>query len=372
MKFLIITNTPHKINADKVYAYGPYITEMNVWIKNVEKVRVLSFKSDESINKIELAYEHKDIEFVQIPSFNLTTVANIFKTIYVLPYIVFLIAKNMMWAKHIHLRSPSNMALLGLLVQIFFPWKKKTVKYAANWDRSSEQASSYRLQQNIMESTLLSKNLKALVYGKWPNQTKNIVSFFTATYYDNEKETIVAKEIKEEINIIFSGRLVEGKRPLLSIQVVEDLIKKGYNIHMDIVGDGDERERLEEYISLNKLEKNITMHGRQNAQTLKILYKKAHFLVFMSKTEGWGKVITEAMFWGCLPITTDVGPISYILGEGRRGTLVEPKVEVISQCVIDYINNPDTYKQSVSNAVKWSQNLTLDSFNTEIQRLLND
>ena len=41
--------------------------------------------------------------------------------------------KAMKWADHIHLRCPGNIGLLGCIVQIAFPKKVKTVKYAGNW-----------------------------------------------------------------------------------------------------------------------------------------------------------------------------------------------------------------------------------------------
>lgn len=370
MKFLIITNTPHKIEDDKVFAYGPYIKEMNVWLKDIESVKVISFKSTESINKIDLSYDNK-VEFIEVPTFNLTSLKNIIKTVFSLPYIYYILFKNFLWAEHIHLRSPSNMALLGLFVQIFFPTKKKTVKYAANWDMSSSQPLSYKVQQFIMSNTFLSKNLKALVYGSWPNQTKNILSFYTATYYDKEKEIITPRKFDGEIRILFSGRLVESKRPLLTVKIVNKLLSQNINIRLDILGDGEQREIIEKYINEKGLSKNIFLHGRQNSETLKKFYKEAHFLVFLSKSEGWGKVITEAMFWGCLPIVTNVGPISYIIGEGTRGSLVKPTTKDTVKCIIGLLNEYKTYELKVNNAIKWSQNLTFDKFENDVKKLIN-
>lgn len=370
MKFLIITNAPHKIKDGKYYAYGPYIKEMNIWLKHVDEVKVISFVSTDTINNMDLAYKHNNIEFISVPTFNLTSMSNIFKTLVSLPIILYTLFKYMKKSDHIHLRSPSNMALLGLIVQVFFPNKKKTAKYAANWDMTSKQPLSYRLQQKLMENTFLSRNLKALVYGEWPNQTNNIFPMFTATYHDDEKEKINIRPINGKLNIIYSGRLIKSKRPLLTIQVVEELINRGYDAYLDVVGDGEEMNRLRDYVKNHSLSKNIILHGRENAETLKILYKKAHFLVFMSKSEGWGKVITESMFWGCLPITTAVGPVPYILGNGSRGALLEANKDIICDCIEKYIDNPSLYLKHTSNAIAWSQELTLDKFEQKIKELL--
>ena len=70
------------------------------------------------------------------------------------------------------------MGLIGAIVNILFPNKQKTAKYAGNWDPKSKQPWSYRLQKWILSNTFLTKNMQVLVYGEWPNQTKNIKPFF--------------------------------------------------------------------------------------------------------------------------------------------------------------------------------------------------
>ncbi len=84
---------------------------------------------------------------------------------------------------HIHLRCPGNVGLLGCIVQVFFPSKIKTAKYAGNWDPKSKQPIAYKLQKWILSNTLLSKKIKVLVYGEWLKQTKNIKTIFRNFYF---------------------------------------------------------------------------------------------------------------------------------------------------------------------------------------------
>lgn len=76
--------------------------------------------------------------------------------------------------------------MLGCLVQIFFPKKIKTAKYAGNWDPEAKQPLSYRIQRWVLSNTFLTRNIQVLVYGEWKQQTKNIKPFFTATYSKSE------------------------------------------------------------------------------------------------------------------------------------------------------------------------------------------
>ena len=56
-------------------------------------------------------------------------------------------------ADHIHWRCPGNMGLIGAIVQILFPKKNKTAKYAGNWDPKAKQPFTYKLQRWILSNT---------------------------------------------------------------------------------------------------------------------------------------------------------------------------------------------------------------------------
>ena len=43
----------------KIYGYGPYIKEMNLWFKYVDEVILVAPVSQKAPSKINLAYEHE-------------------------------------------------------------------------------------------------------------------------------------------------------------------------------------------------------------------------------------------------------------------------------------------------------------------------
>lgn len=223
---------------------------MNLWSKYVEKVKIISPISFENISTIEEKYQHKEVSFLKIPSFNIVTFSNMVKSIFVIPVILFRILKVMIWADHIHLRCPGNIGLLGCFVQILFPSKPKTVKYAGNWDPRSIQPFSYRLQKKIISNTFLTRNCKVLVYGEWKNQSKNIVPFFTASYYNNELEEIPKKNLNSLIKFIFVGTFSEGKQPLLSVKTIALLKSKKHNVQLDMYGNGVEFNKVKNTLGI--------------------------------------------------------------------------------------------------------------------------
>ena len=372
MKFLIISHVEHSEKDGLIYGYGPYVKEINLWLKYVNEVRIVAPIRAGEPDPIDLPYIHKKLIFDRVPAFNLLTTYSKLKTIFLLPYIFMRIFIAMIWAQHIHLRCPGNMGLLGTIAQVFFPWKIKTVKYAGNWDPDSIQPLSYKLQKKIISSTIFSKNMKVLAYGKWPKQSKNILEFFTATYHEKEKENIDIRNLKNEIRLVFVGALSPGKRPIIAVQALERLLSKKIPARLDLMGEGVERNTLEDYINKHELADYITLHGNQNSEFVKDKLKTSHFLILMSKSEGWPKVVAEAMFWGAVPITTKVSCVNYMIGEGSRGSLVEPDASSVTNAIESYLNTPENYEQASRDALAWSRQFTLESFEESIKGLLDE
>lgn len=370
MKFGILTHTTHKVKDENIYAYEPYIREMNLWIKHVDKVKVLAPCTETKLLPIDAAYTKENIVLKKVPAFNIISVKNAVSTIFKIPFIIVSIFNVCFWADHIHIRCPGNIGLLASFVQIFFPRKKKTVKYAGNWDPNSKQPFSYRLQKRILSNTFLTRNCKVLVYGDWKHQTKNIVPFFTASYLNAEIVKTTPKELIPPFQVVYVGTLSENKRPFLTIRSIHQLMMAGHNVELNMYGEGPERDRIEAYITENELHNHIFLHGNQPKDIIKKAYIDAHFIVFISKSEGWPKVVAEAMFWGCLPIVSKVSCVPYMINEDKRGTLVNDTVEDIMKAFNMYINNKTMYNQSISEAKKWSRQFTLDKFEMEISNLL--
>ena len=371
-KFAIITHTIHKIRNHKVYAYEPYVREMNLWFNYVKEVKVVAPISNKAIENNEALYLHSKLEIKNIPPFDVLSFKNAIKSVFKIPYISIKIFKAMQWADHIHLRCPGNIGLLGCFIQILFPKKPKTIKYAGNWDANSKQPWSYKLQKWIISNTFLTKNCKVLVYGNWDNQSKNIVPFFTASYSNVEKEimskTIAAKN--KPLQLIFVGAFTKGKQPLLAVKTVKQLKEKGHQVHLNMYGDGNEKQNVVSYIKKNNLNNEVTLHGNVNQQLVKEGFKKAHFLIFISQSEGWPKVVAEAMFWGCVPITSKVSCVPMMVDNGSRGKLVSTDAEAVN-AIENYINNPNEFRQHSEAAQQWSQNYTIEKFDAEIGKVLN-
>lgn len=374
MKLVVISSAPIVQKDGKNQLYAPYEKEMQLWAKHTNSIQFCCpvWNEDKKLLIAPISFEIAPT--IELEEFDITSFFNILQAIPKALIDLYRIFKAMKKADHIHLRCPGNISLLALIVQIFFPKKIKTAKYAGNWDPKAKQPLTYKLQRWILSNTFLTKNMQVLVYGDWENQTKNIKPFFTATYDEidvkHSKYNIQRSKFTAPYRFLFVGTLSKGKQPLYAVQLVEELYKRGEKVVLDLYGEGVLRTEIEHYISQNNLSELIKLKGNQPKETILEAYQTSHFLILPSKSEGWPKVIAEAMFWGCVPIASPVSCVTYMMGNGSRGIILREKLCEDANQITEVINNQVLYQKMVSEGQSWSQQFTTNMFETEISKLL--
>jgi glycosyltransferase involved in cell wall biosynthesis len=370
MKIIVISSSPFIFNNHSAFAYSPYVKELMIWARHSGEIGFFcpTWENDNGllISKIPFGIS----KMFTAKDFNIKTplsLARAFRDSFSNFHKIY---QSMKWADHIHLRCPGNIGLMGCIVQILFPNKPKTAKYAGNWDPKSDQPWSYKLQHWILSNTFLTKNMKVLVYGEWEGSSKNIKSFFTASYNESDKTPIIIRDVNTTISFVYVGMLSAGKRPLYAVKLIENLYKKGLDIRLLLYGNGKEKESLGQYILSNGLTGIVSLEGNQPQEIIKKAYQESHFVILPSESEGWPKVIAEGMFWGCVPAATKVSCVPTMLDNGNRGVLLNLNIEEDAARIMALMQNPGLYKEMAEQAMKWSRKYTLDFFEDEIEQLL--
>ncbi len=369
MRFTVFTHVAHVKHNDKLYAYRPYVTEMNIWFKYFDEIRVVAPLSKAHFTAIDAPYEHANITFVELKAFDFTSWTNLLAALFFLPFNLFIIAGEFQKKAHFHLRCPGNIGFLACIVQVFFPRKLKTAKYAGNWDPNSNQPKSYQWQRAILNSTFWSKNMRVLVYGDWPDNSTNIQPFFTATYSEQELLETTTNREESPIQFSFVGGITAGKNPFYALELIENLQQQGLACRLNFYGSGDLENALKQRISEKKLS-FCELFGAVSKQNLKVAYQKSHFMILPSLSEGWPKAAAEAMFWACIPVITPVSCVPQMLDFGKRGILLTGDVSRDSVQLLALLQSGDMFAMSKA-AQQWSISYTLESFENAIKAVVN-
>lgn len=105
------------------------------------------------------------------------------------------------------------------------------------------------------------------------------------------------------IKIVFVGRLVPAKNPLQFVQICQKLDENGQNFIADIIGEGELKNHLNNYIKERNLHNKVQLKG--NIQEASRSFSQYDFLITTSLHEGTPNVVLEALAAG-LPVLCSI------------------------------------------------------------------
>ena len=121
--------------------------------------------------------------------------------------------------------------------------------------------------------------------------------------------------------ILFAAKLQERKHCMHLVQAYAQLLEtQPHNPpYLVIVGDGEERARLEAFCRETGLN-DVRFAGFQNQSILPRYFRLADIFVLPSRHEPWGLIVNEAMAAGCACIVSDdVGSHTDLITDGFNG-----------------------------------------------------
>lgn len=109
------------------------------------------------------------------------------------------------------------------------------------------------------------------------------------------------------------------------IDLLPRLLQKIPNLVYLVVGDGDDRGRLEQKVRARGLDGAVIFTGYISEQEKAAHYRAAHAYVMPSRGEGFGFVFLEAMACGVPVVASKLDGGREAVMQGRLGTLVDPR-----------------------------------------------
>lgn len=149
----------------------------------------------------------------------------------------------------------------------------------------------------------------------------NVVNNCAIKKMANEIPGDLYKRELGEIKLVSVGRLVPQKGFDRLIRSVAALIRDGYSLYLEIIGEGPLEGELKNVIEELELTSKIKLLGfRQNPYPY---MKDSDLFVCSSLAEGFSTVATEATILGVPIISTRVAGMNDLLGDNEYGLIVE-------------------------------------------------
>lgn len=155
---------------------------------------------------------------------------------------------------------------------------------------------------------------------------------------------------KREKQLLFVGSLIKrkGVQNLLEAMIIVNRMSPEYELL--IVGEGDQKQTLVEYVQNNDLSSVVKFLGTQSQSQVGELMRKSKLLILPSFEEGQGVVLVEALASGTPCIGSNVGGIPDVISPDV-GYLFEPgDSNQLVKAIIHFIENEKDWFDASKNA----------------------
>jgi glycosyltransferase involved in cell wall biosynthesis len=123
-------------------------------------------------------------------------------------------------------------------------------------------------------------------------------------------------------DLVFVGRLVEGKQPLEFLEIVAEVARRRPLVRAALLGSGPLLDAARRRIASLGATVSVDLPG-QVADVAAVL-GRARVFVLPSLSEGLSIALAEAMMCGAVPLATRVGDLGDLVADGENGYLLSP------------------------------------------------
>lgn len=173
------------------------------------------------------------------------------------------------------------------------------------------------------------------------------------------------EETCEIFKLISIGRLDHNKNHRLLLECVSILISQGQQVHLSILGEGDQRMLLENKIHSLNLQQSVSLLGTVN-DVEKHLWD-SHVYVHSALSEGFGLTLIEAMAAGLPVVALDGGGNRDLVENGINGYLIaQPDAKLFAEKIINLLQNHQMRSDMGKYAAQFAQQFSMESYGEKL------
>lgn len=190
-------------------------------------------------------------------------------------------------------------------------------------------------------------------------RSEDLATVYLAVNHSLFRRTGVAKSDTPLIGCF--GRLKRYKGVDIILRSLPSVLKEVPNLKVLVVGDGDDRSRLERLAIALKLEQVVTFTGYLPEQEMVELLQKVWFNIAASIKEGWGLIATEANACGTPVIASNVPGLRDSVRDGKTGLLYPyGDVDALTASIVRLLRDTNLRDELGRNALAYAAEFTWD------------
>ena len=167
------------------------------------------------------------------------------------------------------------------------------------------------------------------------------------------------------------GRQELGKGTDILIKLLPMLIKNYSKIELDVVGDGGALKYFKKLAHEVRVSEYISFHGYLDHHDVIKALHNADIFCFPTDSEGFPKVVLEALASGLPVITTKVSVLPELI-KGCGVIVKENSPEQFADAVSEVVFDKKLYTQFSKKAVETAKNYSLEHWGEKIGEMLEN
>ncbi len=194
----------------------------------------------------------------------------------------------------------------------------------------------------------------------------SVVLLPNAINYNRFAKVTQQQQQDNEITLVSIGSLRDYKNQQYLIRVLHNLLQKGFNAKLYLLGDGPDRANLLKLAAELNCSNNLVLTG--NIDNIEDYLAKTKVYVHSSTIESFGLVMVEAMATGLPVVALDTGGNRDVSVEGKTGYLLpqQTSVEVFADKVTSITSNPTVYKEMKVYVRNFASGFDIDTYTNKL------
>lgn len=173
------------------------------------------------------------------------------------------------------------------------------------------------------------------------------------------------------VRLIIVCRQEERKGTDVVIDSLPLILEKLPRVTLDVVGGGSKLELFRKQAVARNVEDRITFHGKVvHDQVIRLLRSSHLFCYPTSASEGFPKVVLEALAIGLPVITTPVSVLSQLIKSSNGILLKRAEPSELAEAILEMCSDPDKYHSLSANANETATSFSLESWREFIGKRL--
>lgn len=167
----------------------------------------------------------------------------------------------------------------------------------------------------------------------------------------------------------FVGHLVDQKRPDVAVAVLAELVGRGLDVHLVVVGGGPNETALRQQIA--GLGAGDRVHLLGHRSDVEVVLGGLDLMVLTSDGEGMPGVAIEAQMAGCPVVSFPVGGVGEVIGHGTTGLVLDSHdVVEMADAVESLLSRPGDLEQMSSESRRRSERFSMERAVVEYHEVL--